>query len=118
MRRRSLLGEQAQQRFEFVAQVLDLSAATRRDRHRTRFADGEHAARLAGAVCCMPVAARHFLETLARPADRAALFVEPPANPATHLYVVLRVLRAIAARLHRLPRLVSRDEGLREREEG
>src|SRR3546814_19109330 len=77
MRRRSLLGEQAQQRFEFVAQVLDLSAAIRRDRHRTRFADGEHAARMAGAVCCMTVAAGHFLETLARPADRAALFVEP-----------------------------------------
>src|SRR3546814_5617098 len=102
MRRRSLLGEQAQQRFEFVAQVLDLSAAIRRDRHRTRFADGEHAARMAGAVCCMTVAARHFLETLARPADREALFVEQAANPAHHLYVVLLVVTAIAAPLHRL----------------
>src|SRR3546814_3888587 len=50
----------------------------------------------------MSVAARHFLETLARPADREALFVEQAANPAHHLYVVLLVVTAIAAPLHRL----------------
>src|SRR3546814_14446306 len=102
MRRRSVFGEMAKQRFEFVAQVLDLAAAIRRDRQPTRFADGEHAARMAGAVCCMTVAARHFLETLARPADREALLVEQAANPAHHLSVVLLVVTAIAAPLHRL----------------